>query len=53
MKITEQQFEDVARHLLFNKPGESAIPDDYEPTKEELKQVYSLDSISSEQDESK
>lgn len=42
-KITEQEFKDAVRNTLFNKPAESAIPDDYEPTEEELQQRYRLD----------
>ena len=50
-KITEQQFEDGVRQLLFGKPKPSAIPDEYEPTEEELEQVYRVESTPSEQDE--
>ena len=37
--------EDAVRRLLFKKPGKSAVPDDYEPTEEELEEVYKVDSM--------
>ena len=47
-KITEQQFEDGVRQLLFGKPKPSAIPDEYEPTQEELEEVYRIESPETE-----
>ncbi len=50
--ITDEQFEEAVKDVLGHKPAESAIPDDYEPTEEELQQRYRLDSPpSSDEDE--
>ena len=49
-KITEQQFEEGVRQLLFGKPKPSVIPDDYEPTEEELEQVYRVESVPSDKE---
>ena len=49
--ITHDQFKDAVRRLLFKKPEGSVIPDDYEPTPEELEQVYRVESSPSQQDE--
>ena len=51
-KITDEELEDAAKQILGRPPAESAIPDDYEPTEEELKQRYRLDPPpSSDEDE--
>ena len=50
-KITEQQFEDGVRQLLFGKPKPSVIPDDYEPTEEELEETFQVPSSPSDQTE--
>ena len=50
-KITDEQFEEAVHHILFDKPGESTIPEDYEPTEEELNQRYRLDPPPSDEDE--
>lgn len=42
-KITEEELEDAVKQILGRPPAETAIPDDYEPTEEELKQRYRLD----------
>ena len=44
---THEQFKNAVRELLFKKPGKSSIPDDYEPTQEELEEVFK---VPSEQD---
>ena len=44
LPITHDEFEKAVKDMLFNKPGESMIPDDYEPTDEELEQVYRVES---------
>lgn len=46
-KITHEQFKHAVKELLFKKPGKNGIPDDYEPTQEELKEVFK---VPSEQD---
>ena len=46
--ITHEQFKDAVRRLLFKKPEMSAIPDDYEPTPEELEQSYRLEEDASD-----
>ena len=48
---TYDEFEKAVKDLLFNKPGKSEIPEDYEPTEEELEQVYRIDPPPAEQDE--
>ena len=42
--ITHEQFKDAVRQLLFKKPSPDAVSDDYEPTDEELEQVYRVES---------
>ena len=42
--ITHQEFKRAVKELLFKRPNKSAVPDDYEPTKEELEQVYRVES---------
>ena len=42
--ITHEQFKDAVRRLLFKKPSPDAVSDDYEPTPEELEQVYQVES---------
>ena len=52
LPITHEQFKDAVRRLLFKKPSPDAVSDDYEPTEEELEQVYRVESVtSSEHDE--
>ena len=46
--ITHEQFKDAAKRLLFKKPEKSAVPDDYEPTQEELEEVYRIESPETE-----
>ena len=46
LPITHDQFKDAVRRLLFKKPSPDAVPDDYEPTQEELEQVYRVESES-------
>ena len=45
--ITHEQFKDAVRHLLFKKPSPNAVSEDYEPTPEELKEIFK---VPSEQD---
>ena len=49
-KITHEQFKDAVKCLLLKKSDKSVVPDDYEPTPEELKEVFQ---VPSEQDETK
>ena len=52
LPITHEQFKDAVRRLLFKKPSPDVVSDDYEPTEEELEQVYRVESVtSSEHDE--
>ena len=51
--ITHEQFKDAVRRLLFKKPNLDAVSEDYEPTPEELEGVYRVESLPSDQDESK
>ena len=53
LPITHEQFKDAVRRLLFKKPSPDAVSDDYEPTPEELEEVYRVASLPSDQDESK
>ena len=46
--ITHEQFKDAVRRLLFKKPSPGAVSDDYEPTPEELEQVYRVESAPSD-----
>lgn len=48
--ITHEQFKDAAKRLLLKKPNLDAVSEDYEPTQEELEEVFQ---VSSEQDETK
>ena len=43
--ISPEQFKDAAKRLLLKKPEKSAVPDDYEPTEEELEEVYLVESV--------
>ena len=51
-KITEEQFEEAVKEVLGHKPAESAIPEDYEPTEEELQQRFRVDHPDLDDDES-
>ena len=51
--LTHEQFKDAVKRLLFKKPSPDAVSDDYEPTPEELEEVYRVASLPSDQDESK
>ena len=42
--LTHEQFKDAVRRLLFKKPGPDTVSDDYEPTEEELEEVYKVES---------
>ena len=46
--ITPEQFKDVMRRTLLKKPSPDAVSDDYEPTQEELEQVYRVESAPSD-----
>ena len=46
--ITHEQFKDAVKRLLFKKPSPSAVSDDYEPTEEELEEVYRIESPETE-----
>ena len=46
--ITHEQFKDAVRRLLFKKPEKSAVLEDYEPTPEELEEIYRVDEASSD-----
>lgn len=48
LPITHDQFKDAVKRLLFKKPSPGAVSEDYEPTQEELKEVFK---VPSEQDE--
>ena len=48
LPITHDQFKDAAKRLLFKKPSPSAVSDDYEPTQEELEEVYRIESPETE-----
>ena len=38
----------LVRRLLLKKPGPDVVSDDYEPTEEELEQVYRVESVPSD-----
>lgn len=42
--ITPEQFKDAAKRLLLKKPSPDAVPDDYEPTQEELDEPFHIPS---------
>ena len=42
--VTNDQFKDAVRRLLFKKPNPDAVSEDYEPTQEELEEVYKVES---------
>ena len=42
--ITHEQFKDAVKRLLFKKPSPGALSEDHEPTEEELKEVYRVES---------
>ena len=42
--ITHEQFKDAVRRFLFKKPSPDTVSEDYEPTEEELEQVYRVES---------
>ncbi len=46
LPITHKQFKDAVRRLLFKKPSPGAVSDDYEPTPEELEEVFQVPSSS-------
>ena len=48
LPITHDQFKDAVKCLLFKKPSPSAVSDDYEPTQEELEEVYRIESPETE-----
>ena len=48
--ITHEQFKDAVRRLLFKKPDSDAVSDDYEPTQEELEEVYRVESMPSDKE---
>ena len=50
-KITHEQFKDAVSRLLFKKPNKGAVPDDYEPTQEELGEVFRVEEVPSDQQE--
>lgn len=43
--ITHEQFKDAVRRLLFKKPDPSTVADDYDPTPEELEEIYRAKSL--------
>ena len=49
--ITHDQFKDAVRRLLFKKPSPDAVSDDYEPTEEELEEVFQVDSKPSSEEQ--
>ena len=48
--LTHEQFKRVVRRVLFEKPKQGAVSDDYEPTPEELEQVYRVESVPSDKE---
>ena len=46
--ITHEQFKDAVRRLLFKKPSPDTVSEDYEPTQEELEEVYRVESAPSD-----
>ena len=48
LPITHEQFKDAVKRLLFKKPSPDAVSDDYEPTPEELEEVYRVESAPSD-----
>ena len=44
--ITHEQFKEAVKRLLFKKPSPDAVSDDYEPTPEELEEVFQVPSSS-------
>ena len=42
--LTHEQFKRIVRRALFEKPKPDAVSEDYEPTPEELEQVYLVES---------
>ena len=42
--ITHEQFKDAVRRLLLKKPSPDAVSEDYEPTSDELEEVYRVES---------
>ena len=43
--ITDEQFKDSVRSLLLKKLADSEISEDYEPTPEELDEIYRMESV--------
>ena len=52
LPITHDQFKDAVRRLLFKKPSPGAVSEDYEPTEEELEEVYRVESVLPDNEES-
>ena len=50
LPITHDQFKDAVRRLLFKKPNPDAVSEDYEPTEEELEEVYRVESEPSDKE---
>ena len=48
--ITHEQFKDAAKRLLLKKPSPDAVSEDHEPTEEELKEVYRVESLPSDRE---
>ena len=48
--ITHEQFKDAAKRLLLKKPSPDALSEDHEPTEEELKEVYRVESLPSDRE---
>ncbi len=40
--LTLEQLRDATKRLLLKKPSPGAVPDDYEPTQEELEQTFRI-----------
>ena len=40
--ITHEQFKDAVRRLLLKKPSPDAVSDDYEPTPQDLDEVFHI-----------
>ena len=42
--LTHERFKRIVRRALFEKPKQGVVPDDYEPTQEELDEGFCMKS---------
>lgn len=47
--ITHEQFKDAVKRFLFKQPDKSAVSEDYEPTQDELEEVFRVEEVPPDQ----